>query len=101
MSPAEGLVIGKFMPPHLGHAYLIRQALAQVEHLTVVIFTKSAEPISGPLRADWLREMCPEVTVRHVTAEHPVDFQSDTAWQLWVKPPLSRALRPVGLVRGF
>jgi HTH-type transcriptional regulator, transcriptional repressor of NAD biosynthesis genes len=82
---AEGLVIGKFMPPHLGHAYLIRQAQAQVEHLTVVVFTKSAEPIPGHLRVEWLKEMCPGVTFRHVTAEHPVDFQSEAVWQLWIQ----------------
>jgi NadR type nicotinamide-nucleotide adenylyltransferase len=95
MRLAEGLVIGKFMPPHLGHAYLIRQAQAQVEHLTVVIFTKSAELIPGPLRVDWLSEMCPDVTIRHVTAEHAVDFQSDAAWQIWVRE--IRAVVPHGV----
>jgi HTH-type transcriptional regulator, transcriptional repressor of NAD biosynthesis genes len=84
MRAAEGLVIGKFMPPHLGHAYLIQQAQAQVERLTVVIFTKSPDPIPGALRVGWLSEMCPAVTIRQVTAEHPVDFQSDSIWQLWV-----------------
>ena len=84
MGPAEGLVIGKFMPPHLGHAYLVRRAQAQVEHLTVVIFTKLAEPIPGALRVDWLKEMCPEVTLRHVTAEHVVDLESEAAWETWL-----------------
>ena len=92
MRSAEGLIIGKFMPPHLGHAHLIRQAQAQVEHLTVVIFTKAAEPIPGALRVEWLSEMCPEVTLRHSPAEHPVDFQSDAIWQLWVQT--LRALVP-------
>jgi HTH-type transcriptional repressor of NAD biosynthesis genes len=61
----------------------------------VVIFTKVAEPIPGQLRVEWLKEMCPEVTLRHVTAEHPVDFQNEAAWQLWVQE--IRAVVPQGI----
>lgn len=94
MPCVEGLVIGKFMPPHLGHQYLINYAKARVDHLTVIIFTKSAEPIPGHLRAGWLRELNPDVQVMHVADEHPVDFQSNAVWQLWIDS--IRKVYPIG-----
>jgi HTH-type transcriptional regulator, transcriptional repressor of NAD biosynthesis genes len=53
----SGLIIGKFMPLHSGHQFLIDFARAQVTRLDVVVFTKTAEPIPGRLRAAWLREL--------------------------------------------
>ena len=98
MRPRHGLIIGKFMPPHHGHAYLIRQAQAQVERLTVVIFTKQAEPLPGLQRVEWLREMCPEVEIRHITAEHAVDFESDAVWRFWVQTIRAAVPEPVDCV---
>ncbi|MDH2151203.1 adenylyltransferase/cytidyltransferase family protein [Sphingobium yanoikuyae] len=34
---AEGLLIGKFMPPTMGHKFLVEAALAKVERLTVLV----------------------------------------------------------------
>jgi NadR type nicotinamide-nucleotide adenylyltransferase len=82
---STGLVIGKFLPPHLGHAHLVGFAAASVERLTVILFTKSGEPIPGDLRATWLRELFPSVELLHVTEEHPVDFGDPAVWELWVR----------------
>ncbi len=84
MAPVTGLIIGKFLPPHRGHHYLIDYARARVDQLTLILFSKAAEPIPGWRRAGWLRELYPTVPVRHITDEHPMDFASDAVWQLWV-----------------
>lgn len=60
----RGLVIGKFYPPHLGHKFLIDTALAQVDHLDVIVSARPEQTISGELRAQWLREMHPSAHVR-------------------------------------
>jgi NadR type nicotinamide-nucleotide adenylyltransferase len=80
----SGLIIGKFLPPHTGHCYLVAQAQAQVERLTLILFTKAAEPIPGDLREGWLRELFPEVEVLRLADEGPVDFGSSAAWDFWI-----------------
>lgn len=72
------------MPPHRGHQYLIEFARARVEQLTIILFSKSSEPIPGELRAAWLREFAGDAAVLHVTEEHPVDFQNPAIWDWWI-----------------
>src|SRR5260370_3607208 len=81
---SAGLIIGKFMPPHAGHLYLFATALAQVDELHVILFSKLSEPIPGALRLAWLRELLPHAAVRHVAREHPVNYQNPLAWDFWV-----------------
>jgi len=52
--PCCGLVIGKFMPLHLGHVALIRFAMERCERLTVAVISKTSDPISAEIRRDWL-----------------------------------------------
>lgn len=59
----QGLIIGKLRPPHLGHSYLIRSALEQVDRLTIIVCTREDDAISGDLRAGWLRELFPTVEI--------------------------------------
>ena len=49
-----GLVIGKFLPPHRGHAFLIETALRQVDRLVVLVCSLEREPIPGWQRVAWL-----------------------------------------------
>ncbi|MGE3910981.1 MAG: AAA family ATPase [Chloroflexota bacterium] len=60
----HGLIIGKLRPPHLGHSYLIRTALEQVERLTVVVCRHASDTIPAELRAGWLRELFSTADVR-------------------------------------
>lgn len=71
------------MPPHRGHDYLIQFARARVSRLTLLLFSKTHEPIPGALRQAWLRELYPRVQVFHLTDEGPVDFGDETAWAFW------------------
>ncbi len=76
----RGVIIGKFYPPHKGHEHLIRQGLSQADQLTVIICDKEGQNIPGELRAEWLREMFPQVTV--VVVE---DLLGDTDSQGWAE----------------
>jgi HTH-type transcriptional repressor of NAD biosynthesis genes len=52
----RGLVIGKFMPLHLGHVALIRFAASQCDELIVSLSYKPDDPIDGSLRFEWIQE---------------------------------------------
>lgn len=63
----RGLVVGKFMPLHRGHQFLIESALAQVDELTVVVYdtfideeTKRLMPAQK--RAGWIQSLYPQLT---------------------------------------
>ena len=78
------MILGKFLPPHLGHVYCAEFARRFVERLTILVCTLDREPIPGRLRFEWTRELFPDCDVRHVTddvpqapADHP-DF-----WSIW------------------
>jgi NadR type nicotinamide-nucleotide adenylyltransferase len=77
---ATGVVIGKFYPPHRGHSFLIDVARGQVAHLTAIVCARAGEDIPGALRAAWLRELHPDVTVLCVEDIYPPD---DSA--LWAR----------------
>lgn len=79
-----GMILGKFMPPHLGHQYLIEFARHYVEHLTVLVCSIKREPIPGELRYAWMCEMFPDVNVVHVTDENPQEpHEHPDFWRIW------------------
>src|SRR5574337_1823762 len=82
---STGFILGKFMPIHRGHMYLIEYAKQYVDHLTVLVCSLEREPIPGQLRYGWVKELFPDVNVEHFTEdvpqypeEHP-DF-----WNIWL-----------------
>lgn len=66
-----GVIIGRFMPPHNGHLYLIDFARHMVDRLYILVCTLSHEPIPGTLRYEWVRELAPSCEVVHITEEIP------------------------------
>lgn len=52
----RGLVIGKFLPLHIGHMALIGYALEHCDELVVVIGASDDEPIDGAIRLGWLEK---------------------------------------------
>lgn len=60
----RGVVVGKFLPPHAGHHFLIDTAISRCAHVTVIICEKPDDRIPGNLRLEWLWEMHPEAEVR-------------------------------------
>jgi NadR type nicotinamide-nucleotide adenylyltransferase len=59
----HGVVIGKFLPPHRGHRFLIETALSRCDRVTVIVCGKPVDPIPPELRAAWLRELLPAAEV--------------------------------------
>jgi NadR type nicotinamide-nucleotide adenylyltransferase len=81
----RGLVLGKFLPYHLGHAHLIRTARAQVDELIVLVCSIQREPIPGALRYTWVRDAHPDCHVLHVAEEVPQAPEDDECfWPIWI-----------------
>ncbi len=79
-----GMVLGKFMPPHLGHLYLTEMARAHVERLLVVVEHVANEPIPSALRHRWMTELLPGVEVLHLTDENPQEpSEHPEFWRIW------------------
>lgn len=82
---ATGMILGKFMPIHKGHQYLIDFARKQVEHLTVIVGSLASESISGELRYEWVNELYPDVNVQHCMDENPqYPHEHPDFWNIWV-----------------
>lgn len=59
----HGFVLGKFMPPHLGHVHLCETARQLVDRLTILVCWLPDDPVPGPLRLAWMKEMFPDCRV--------------------------------------
>ena len=59
----EGVVVGKFYPPHRGHRFLIDTAVSRAGHVTVMVVDGRDEDPPASLRARWLRELHPDASV--------------------------------------
>lgn len=80
----RGFVLGKFMPPHVGHDYLCETAARMVDDLTILVCWLPDDSIPGPARLRWMRELFPRArvlghgaVVPQTPEEHP-DF-----WAIW------------------
>ncbi|PKL41536.1 MAG: cytidyltransferase [Candidatus Riflebacteria bacterium HGW-Riflebacteria-1] len=59
-----GLTIGKYSPLHKGHQLVIETALSEVDKLYAMIYhSPETTDIPLPVRARWIRELYPQVTV--------------------------------------
>src|SRR4051794_5460473 len=80
-----GLIVGRFNPPHLGHSYMIDWAAARTDRLVVFVNTRDGELVPGSLRAGWLAELHPNVTVVEVDHELDTNFDDEALWQRWME----------------
>lgn len=64
MKKTHGLTLGKFVPLHKGHQFLIETALAEMDEVSVIIYD-APETTSIPLniRSNWIRKLYPQVKV--------------------------------------
>lgn len=80
----RGLIIGKFMPPHKGHKYLVDFASYHVDELVVLVCSIKSEPIPGRLRHEWMKKEFPQVEVRYVDDENPQEpHEHERFWEIW------------------
>jgi HTH-type transcriptional regulator, transcriptional repressor of NAD biosynthesis genes len=72
---STGVVLGRFLPVHDGHRYLIEYARAYAGRVSVFVRVSDGDPIPWPVRRDWLSDLFPDVSVV------PIEDQrtSDTA----------------------
>jgi NadR type nicotinamide-nucleotide adenylyltransferase len=90
-----GAVVGKFLPPHRGHAYLIDTALDACDHLLVIVADRADDVIPASVRAQWLRELHPAATVV-VTPDDIPDDGGDETSRAWAKRTTELALTTFG-----
>jgi NadR type nicotinamide-nucleotide adenylyltransferase len=76
--------LGKFMPPHAGHQYLIDFARAYADDLAVVVGSLADEPIAGSLRFAWMQGLYPDLRVLHLQDENPQEpAEHPDFWDIW------------------
>jgi NadR type nicotinamide-nucleotide adenylyltransferase len=79
-----GLIVGKFMPPHAGHVYLIHRAAEQVDALEILLLGSRKDPIPPVLRRDWLEQLAPDnARVKLLQDRHPTDYSDPDVWDKW------------------
>src|SRR6186997_3062048 len=74
----RGLVIGKFLPPHRGHKYLIDTAVAEMDEVWVIVCDKPEHDPRGGLRASWIREIHPTANV--MVIDDRLDADDSRVW---------------------
>ena len=74
----RGVSVGKFLPPHLGHKYLIDSAKKQCDELTVLVTDHPEYLIPIEQRLDWLRKIHP--TVKFLPVTDKVDDDDSPGW---------------------
>jgi HTH-type transcriptional repressor of NAD biosynthesis genes len=74
----RGLVVGKFLPPHLGHKYLIESAASQCDQLTVMVCDRPEYGIPINVRTGWLSAIHPEVEV--ISIRDTLDDNDSRGW---------------------
>ena len=81
---ANGFLLGKFMPPHAGHIALIDAARRLVDRLTVLVCWLPDDPVPGPLRVQWMRELFPDCRVLgHGEVVPQTPEESPAFWTIW------------------
>lgn len=96
----RGFVLGKFMPPHAGHVHLCETARRLVDQLTILVCWLPDDPIPGPLRLQWMRELFPDCRVighDAIVPQAPED--SSDFWPIWRE--IVRAAHPEPIDRLF
>ena len=84
-----GLVVGKFMPLHVGHIGLVEFAAARCDKLYVAVCTRDFEPIPGTARYAWALETfmsLKNVEVMHIEAPLPdAPYPSESVSRAWAE----------------
>lgn len=83
-SERTGLIVGRFDPPHLGHSFLIDSAAAQCDRLVVYVNSGHSDAAPGRLRAAWLAELHPDVSVIEVVHDLATDWNDESLWARWI-----------------
>jgi NadR type nicotinamide-nucleotide adenylyltransferase len=80
----RGLIVGRFVPPHRGHKYLIDVGCAQSRQLSVIVCKRPNESPPSELRVEWMREIHPPVNVLTVD-----DTDNEQYYSVWAQNAVS------------
>ena len=95
----RGLILGKFMPPHAGHQYLIDFGRHFAEKLTLLVCSLPSQPIPGELRYRWLCELFPDIDIVHITDDIPQEpHEHPNFWDIWRETVLRAVGEPLDYV---
>ena len=85
-TPSEhGLVIGRFIPPHGGHDFLLTEAFnLSAGNLTVMVMSRDDDAIPGDVRVEWLRHQHPGKNILLVKHGIPLGQIDAPTWQRWI-----------------
>jgi len=75
----NGIILGRFMPPHEGHVALVRTATYLVDRLTIIVSCAQDDPIPAGVRRDWMEALFPLARVVLHCTEKPIATNSP-AW---------------------
>jgi NadR type nicotinamide-nucleotide adenylyltransferase len=80
----RGFLLGKFLPPHEGHRFLVNTALGMTDEVTVLVCSNNADPVPGALRWQWARAMLPRANVVHLHRNLPQEPKDHPDfWAIW------------------
>jgi len=60
---STGVILGQFMPPHLGHVALVRTASYLVDRLTIVLSVSDNDIIKPAIRKKWMQDLFPKASI--------------------------------------
>ncbi len=79
-----GFLLGKFMPPHIGHGFLCDFAAYHCDKLLILVCSQPDDPIPGRLRFEWMKRMNPGAIVSHCDRVLPQEPADDPDfWNIW------------------
>ncbi|MBR3133171.1 MAG: adenylyltransferase/cytidyltransferase family protein [Clostridia bacterium] len=64
MGEKIGFTIGKFAPLHRGHQLVLETGLREMDRFIVVVYETDCTDIPVQKRADWIKELYPEIEIR-------------------------------------
>lgn len=98
----QGLVIGKFLPPHAGHHHVIERALERSRRVDVVVCDNPGQRPAAPARVEWLSAVHPRARVVRVTdiCRHGVEPCPPECSSRWARHLEQAGLGPYDAVFG-
>ncbi|MBU3158501.1 AAA family ATPase [Clostridium frigoris] len=86
-----GLTLGKFAPLHVGHQFMIETALKEMDELIILIYDTKVTKIPLSVRAGWIKELYPSVTVIEGW-DGPEGYSNDRSYEILEEQYILRML---------
>lgn len=81
--PSHALVLGRFLPPHAGHQYVVDVARQLAPTVTVLARTTPSDAIAARVRLPWLHELFGARTAELTGRAPDAPASTPAFWQTW------------------